>query len=236
VGLIKKYITKQYKRNMILIYISNCDYKEWRQIKLDYESFIQILNKILLMLNSNNGVIYIEDTSIIHNNLIKDLNIKGYKVILNRQPQVLVLCQRKAGKDLDPKVITNLESYIDSICPNANITYLTNLGSLQGTADIILNLDSRNVEAIRFVKLNKNKYDFIILNTCPFPYMSYYMIYNLLKDTGRMIMTASTPIDFKILNMTEYAYIDSLKDRSDLYQYFIKATNKDESIFKKIIT
>jgi len=40
----------------------------------------------------------------------------------------------------------------------------------------------------------------------------------------------------KILNTTNYTNHDSLNDKSDLYQYFIKATDKDEFIFKKIIT
>lgn len=58
------------------------------------------------------------------------------------------------------------------------------------------------------------------------------MIYDLLKDTGKMIMTISNTFRFNILNTGDYkqSFIDS-----DLYNFFEKATETDEFILKKII-
>ena len=232
---------KQHKFD--LIYISNCNIKKWQELKTYFHEFMDIINKILSMLKPNIGVLYIEDTSIIHEQTIIDLTSKGHKIILNRsppkQPHVLVLCQRKIGsytEPVHPIIISNLDNYIKGIYPDANIKYLTNgySGNFHGNADYKMTLKTDNKDAQLFTKQYNKFFDLIILNTCPFIHMDYNIIHKLLKDNGRMIFTASAQFGFRVVKKTEYRF-DLINDCPDLYLYFKKfdETNDELSFIKK---
>jgi hypothetical protein len=148
------------------------------------------------------------------------------------KPLVLVMCQRKSGTELQPVdkiVIENLKVYIRTIYPDPNIEYLTDTtnGPFKGYADYDIQLLTKHEKAREFAKSHFKYFDLIILNTCGFIYMEYGIISYILKDTGRIIFTASNISGFKVVS-------DDIRTHSaDLFTYF--SLNPDNISFSKIL-
>jgi len=112
--------------------------------------------------------------------------------------EVLVLCQRKSGemtygvdarKDVGEITIPKINEFVQhQLGSDTHIQYLTDPASLVGDADYKFKLNSNpnNLEAKEFILNHKGYYDLIILNTCPFMYMDFNLIYDLLKPEGIM--------------------------------------------------
>jgi hypothetical protein len=111
--------------------------------------------------------------------------------------EVLVLCQRKSGKiesrlyssnDVEEMIIPRINEIVQQqLGSDTNIKYLTDMkGAIDGSADYKFSLDSYNPEAREFISTHIGFYSLIILNTCPFLYMDFKIIYDLLKPGGIM--------------------------------------------------
>ena len=80
-----------------------------------------------------------------------------------------------------------------------------------------------------FIDENKNSYDLILLNTCPFMLMKFQIIYDLLKDDGFMVFTAYNPLSKNILTTT-------IRFAESLFEIIEEKSNVNTLIFKKKIT
>ena len=111
--------------------------------------------------------------------------------------EVLVLCQRKSGKiesrlyssnDVEELIVPRINEIVQQqLGSDTNIKYLTDMkGNMEGSADYKFSLDSYNLEAKEFISTHIGFYSLIILNTCPFLYMDFKIIYDLLKPGGIM--------------------------------------------------
>jgi len=111
--------------------------------------------------------------------------------------EVLVLCQRKSGKiesrlyssnDVEELIIPRINEIVqEQLGSDTNIKYLSDMkGTIDGSADYKFSLDSYNPEAREFISTHIGFYSLIILNTCPFLYMDFKIIYDLLKPGGIM--------------------------------------------------
>ncbi len=115
--------------------------------------------------------------------------------------RVLILCQRKSStlpqdKDEVDKTIDSINTYMgENFGEDVDIEYLTShadhpdfsVNETNYYADYKFSLNN-NREAINFVAKHKGVYDGIILNTCPFNYLNYAMIYAILKSDGFLLL------------------------------------------------
>ena len=111
--------------------------------------------------------------------------------------EVLVLCQRKSGQiesrlyssnNVEEVIIPRINEIVqEQLGSDTNIKYLSDMkGTIDGSADYKFSLYSSNPEAKEFISSHKGFYSLIILNTCPFLYMDFKIIYDLLKPGGIM--------------------------------------------------
>ena len=161
----------------------------------------------------------------------EEASATGYSLLANVvKPLVLVMCQRRLGAESQPLhqlVIPNLEGYIQSIYPDPDIKYLTDItnGPYKGSADYDIELKIKHENAREFAKSHFKYFDLIILNTCGFKYMEYGIISYILKNAGRIIFTASNSLRFSV------ASTDMRLHSDDLLKYFV--LNKDGINFSK---
>jgi len=105
---------------------------------------------------------------------------------------ILVLCQRKASHTDSnvEKVSQEINRYVEeNFGLNTTIEYLTSgVGDAESfDADYKFALNNDSAEALHFIETHKEYYSVIILNTCPFAFMDYKIIYNLLKPEGIIV-------------------------------------------------
>lgn len=114
--------------------------------------------------------------------------------------EVLVLCQRKSGKsssaayegDVKDIVVPKINKLVqEHLGSDVNIEYLTKISAIDGETDYNFNLDTYpdNNQAKEFIANHRGFYSLIILNTCPFKYIDFKLIHNLLEPNGIMIFT-----------------------------------------------
>lgn len=114
--------------------------------------------------------------------------------------EVLVLCQRKSGKvdstryssnNVEELIVPRINEIVqEQLGSDTNIKYLTDMkGTMDGSADYNFSLNSYNLEAKEFISNHIGFYSLIILNTCPFIFMDFKIIYDLLKPGGIMSFT-----------------------------------------------
>ena len=92
----------------------------------------------------------------------------------------------------------NIDKFVRNEIISVNISYLTpglsnsNDESLKGRSDYPFSLKrtSKNPKCIQFIESHKEFYSLIILNTCPFAFMNFSLIYELLKPNGIMAFRA----------------------------------------------
>ena len=165
-----------------------------------------------IVISSQNPVI--ENIVIPSSNLYFE-NTENKKNMIKKslQKKVLVLCQRKPGNENSKnyKKLIEIETKINNLVtnligPDSKIEYLTpGIGNEKFEANYKFIL-TKNISYInnfnktkQFIKNNNYSYDLIILNTCPFYYINYEIIYELLKPNGIMIYT-SYPLDITKLS------------------------------------
>lgn len=147
--------------------------------------------------------------------------------------RVLILCQRKSStllkdKDNVDKTVEYIKTYMgDNLGEVVDIEYLTthdhhpdhSVDETNYDADYKFSLNN-NREAINFVAEHKGVYDGIILNTCPFNYLNYTMIYALLKSDGFLLLkTFDEDDETGELGLEEVAILPSTL--KTLKKYFI---------------
>ena len=114
--------------------------------------------------------------------------------------KILVMCQRKASKDPAIRDRTiKLENIIKKQYPDEytmmpfEFEYLTSHSSdpyAEMDHELILDLRTNKEETKDFISSRQLKYDCIVLNTCPFRFMDYTSISQLLAPKGEMILMA----------------------------------------------
>jgi len=100
-------------------------------------------------------------------------------------------------KKVEEIIIPYIENVVKKLIgSDYNITYMTKMTQL-GEIDINCELDGITECSKKFISENKNSFDLIILQTCPFILMKYSIIYDLLKPSGILGIT-SYPRDINI--------------------------------------
>lgn len=158
--------------------------------------------------------------------------------------KVLVLCQRKTG---DPHNSKDYQTVKEDIVPKINILvdallqhkphtieYLSSLEGdhKEGTVDIkgflqadsTLTFENKTQSTRDFVDENEGTYALILLNTCPFMFMDFDLIYQLLAADGLMVFTAfpraiSSKINFNIDNLNKLFKLDSTNTQPGIFIY-----------------
>lgn len=148
--------------------------------------------------------------------------------------KVLVLCQRKKSnndKKVEDEVVPKINSIVEILIKTQNYTieYLSS-GDHEGELDIEgwleynkkLTLKNENDDEItteEFIKNNKKSYNLIILNTCPFKYMNYTIINELLSDDGLLVYSIF-PLNLDEINKN-HTLIKSIVDNESANKLFI---------------
>ena len=125
------------------------------------------------------------------------------KLLIGGEPKkkVLIMCQRKTGFEEDWRtdrvedtIIPKINLVISRLLGNnddISIVYLSDIGYeyRKGTVDVNCNLDGITACSKEFIAKNRNSFDLIILQTCPFFLMDYHILHNLLKPNGILGVT-----------------------------------------------
>ena len=161
--------------------------------------------------------------------------------------EVLVLCQRKSGKiesrlyssnDVEELIIPRINEIVqEQLGSDTNIKYLTDMkGTMDGSADYNLTLNSYNLEAKEFISNHIGFYSLIVLNTCPFIFMDFKIIYDLLKPGGIMSFNTFPNTSANIfLPEEKIREIDTLFENigKDLYRKKQSAGSRRRKTYKK---
>jgi hypothetical protein len=158
--------------------------------------------------------------------------------------KVLVLCQRKTG---DPHNSKDYQTVKEDIVPKINILvdallqhkphtieYLSSLEGdhKEGTVDIkgflqadsTLTFETKTLSTRDFVDENEGTYALILLNTCPFMFMDFDLIYQLLAADGLMVFSAfpraiSSKINFNIDHLNKLFKLDNTNTQPGIFIY-----------------
>lgn len=135
--------------------------------------------------------------------------------------KVLVLCQRKTGfvdeytsERVEEVITPKLETLAKNILETEDYTieYLSDVEGYEGDVDILGKLKNKKTDDFTtdFLSKNKKSYSLIILNTCPFSWMPYPVIYKLLTDDGLMVFSSypwpENILDENILELSSESY------------------------------
>ena len=158
---------------------------------------------------------------------------------------VLVLCQRKEGFTFEINVqdhlIPTLEKIIKAFLrekmgdDTSDIKYMTSLNSEPNNkADFNISLVSSNPKAKEFSQQHSEFYDLIVLQTCPYMYMDFNLIRNILKEGGYVICVAvqingeksnlNKQITMGLLEKFNRGFIRSESDQSTLITFQKRTT------------
>jgi hypothetical protein len=118
---------------------------------------------------------------------------------------VLVLCQRKKGKDagqakdshllVENTTVPMIHILLDHFFPGKeySVEYMSAMSIVEHSKDSVdyaFNLRDDEARAVAFVASHTKQYSLVLLNTCPFLGMNFRMIHDILKDDGRMVFSA----------------------------------------------
>lgn len=111
---------------------------------------------------------------------------------------ILVLCQRKTGRDslnkynVEDEVVPKITELIQTLLGHdTRIIYMTKLDKKNpGTVDIDCYLGDESECSKKFIGEHNNFFDLIILQTCPFIFFNYDIVINLLKPKGMLALTS----------------------------------------------
>ena len=161
--------------------------------------------------------------------------------------KVLVLCQRKKGiihyndKKVEDEVVPEINSIIEKLIKTKKYTieYLSS-GNHEGELDIeglleynekltLKNENDDEITAEDFIEKNKKSYNLIILNTCPFKFMNYTIINELLSDDGLLVYSIF-PLDLVTMKKN-HPLIKSIVDNESANKLFILDKIRDKSVF-----
>jgi len=144
--------------------------------------------------------------------------------------KVLILCQRKTGKcsnyqhlsvenEIIPKIETFLTSYLHG--NDYSVEYMSSISqsNIIGTVDFDIRVEN-SPEFLDFLNTHKNYYSIIILQTCPFMFMKYDLIRELLCDNGVMVLSAINCGDPKLVrNRNIQMVMSNIPSLSDHFEF-----------------
>jgi hypothetical protein len=151
--------------------------------------------------------------------------------------KVLVLCQRKEGKErLGERNVNNttvplINLLLDHFFPEKNysVEYMSRRDLNYAPGDIVdyeFALSEEFPEAVEFVESHLKHYSLVLLNTCPYMLMNYEMIKKILTDDGRMVFSAFPTADLlsRIDELIRMAANKSLapKESNNFMNYFVR--------------
>jgi len=161
--------------------------------------------------------------------------------------KVLVLCQRKKGiihyndKKVEEEVVPEINSIVERLIKTQNYTieYLSS-GDHEGELDIegwleynekltLKNENDYKITTEDFIKKNKKSYNLIILHTCPFKFMNYTIINELLSDDGLLVYSIF-PLNLVTMEK-DHPLIKSIVDNKRANRLFILDNISDDNVF-----
>ena len=146
---------------------------------------------------------------------------------------VLVLCQRKSGKDgaghdVKNVVIPKLEKYLSTLVESPRIMYMSpGLGEEHPDVDYTFALGKDQHESDTFLSGHRNSYQLIVYQTCGFAYMvnTIPYVYDLLQKDGIVIFTAFTHNKEQLVNLSETTVPDAKTFVTEFFRYFEPITS-----------
>lgn len=139
--------------------------------------------------------------------------------------KALVLCQRKSGKsqqgDYDVKdvVIPPLQGYVSTLIDSPEFEYMSlGIGEPNPDVDYKMALGKNKDESDAFESGNRDKYNAIVLQSCPIAIMapSVSYIYNLLKRHGRVVITTFNHRNQRVVDLIK----DNILDDDFIPEFF----------------
>ncbi len=126
--------------------------------------------------------------------------------------KILVLCQRKKGRCLsnttvERSVIPNIEKYLSNYLHTTDykIDYLSQLDDPKPDDEVDFNMEiGDNAEFNTFLASKSQYYSIIVLNTCPYRFINYDYISQLLCNNGVVILSkvnCSSKYDIDLFNI-----------------------------------
>lgn len=112
--------------------------------------------------------------------------------------KILVLCQRKSGRcdlsnaTVERTIIPNIEKYLSNYLHTTDykIDYLSSLDTPNPDDEVDFNMEiGDNAEFNNFLKEHNNYYSIIVLNTCPYRFINYDYISQMLCNNGVVILS-----------------------------------------------
>ena len=159
---------------------------------------------------------------------------------------ILVLCQRKSGpsgigfhKNVKKTVVPLIESLVtEMMSSKSHVThYLSDMRSVSylqtehliNEVDFDLKLDHEinNEKSKKFIESHQQYYDLLVLNTCPFRYILYDILFGLLKEKGLMVFSAIK--DSVLKDIAE----DKLSLSPEFHRYFLKQQHPKYLVFRR---
>ena len=136
--------------------------------------------KVLILCQRKSGPIYVGQNS------------KGEEKYDNVEsriaPKINKLVKDLIPTDYELEYLSTLEGQHSK--GEVDIQGLLSLDEYQNGILTLKNKSNEKISTRDFIKQNKGSYALIILNTCPFAYMDYNIIYDLLAAEGLMAFTA----------------------------------------------
>ena len=93
--------------------------------------------------------------------------------------------------------------------------------------DLILDHDINNEKGKKFIESHQQYYDLLVLNTCPFRYILYDILFGLLKEEGFMVFSAIK--DSVLKDIAE----DKLSLSPEFHRYFVKQQHPKYLVFRR---
>jgi len=196
-----------------------------------------------VIVNNNNNTVKIEK-----NNRYKNLN--KFNRNTDYRKRALILCQRKTGKidmnlpsnyRVESKIVPDLERYVkDIIGEETKFDYVSNKRQYNGEVDFDFYFGN-NILTDQFVLNNMNRYDLVMLHTCPFIIFvndegTIRKIHSILKPEGKLFFKSfygrnkGNPMNGDLLENS-----DIFKSRDNFKKFFYKYFRKiDNNEYEKI--
>ena len=162
--------------------------------------------------------------------------------------KVLVLCQRKRGPtfvssaNVETTTVPKIKSMVRKLIgENHMIEFLTDLDSYMGNLHItndakgdvdfnlVLDHNADNEKAKAFIKSHPYHYDLLVLNTCPFRFIPYDILFGLLKMNGLLVLSFLSNVSADEHKMN----IESLHLPQNFYNYFVSQESNQNLFIRR---
>ncbi len=209
------------------------------------EELKRIIDKIVEDISEENWVKVNDNVDVVEENS-RYKNLNKFNRNTDYRKRALILCQRKTGKidmnrpsskRVENKIVPDLERYVkDIIGEETKFDYVSNKRKYNGEVDFDFYCGD-NILTQKFVLSNKNRYDLVMLHTCPFIIIindekSIRKIYDLLKPGGKLFFKSfygrnkGNPMNGDLLDKGEI-FIERDDFKKFFYKYFRKINDNE---------